>query len=152
MKLSTSIEDAITGGTDSRGRDAQLTEWAGEARKLEAHKDALVDQCVRYAKRIEELRAALERIAAGEGTFSRDNYQFACNVIEESKTIAREALCGADQPVKSPITREWLARQPDDTAIGAGTEDSRCADWCVLKPGHPGDCHVEQQGERHDKG
>lgn len=40
----------------------------------------------------DRLRAALEKIAKGEGPFSRDNYQFACNVIEESKRLAREAL------------------------------------------------------------
>lgn len=36
MKLSTSLEDAITGGDECRGRDSQLTAWAEEARRLEA--------------------------------------------------------------------------------------------------------------------
>jgi hypothetical protein len=47
--------------------------------------DALAVRCRKYEE-------ALLQIAKGEGTFSRDNYQFACNVIEESKRLATEAL------------------------------------------------------------
>lgn len=41
------------------------------------------------------LSAALERIAKGEGAFSRDQLTFATNVNEESKAIATAALSGA---------------------------------------------------------
>jgi len=44
------------------------------------------------ADRIEMMRAALESIREGRGAYSRDQYTFACNVIEESKRIATEAL------------------------------------------------------------
>jgi hypothetical protein len=42
--------------------------------------------------RIEALEAALREIARGEGTYSLDRYQHACNTIEEMKSIARAAL------------------------------------------------------------
>lgn len=41
-----------------------------------------------------DLRAALEDIAKGNGAFSRDQYTFACNVIENMKSIAARALAG----------------------------------------------------------
>lgn len=43
-------------------------------------------------RQVEGLRAALEQIAKGEGTFSRDLLTHAENVIEEAKATARAAL------------------------------------------------------------
>jgi hypothetical protein len=40
------------------------------------------------------LRAALADIREGRGAFSRDQHQFALNVIEQSKRIANSALAG----------------------------------------------------------
>lgn len=37
---------------------------------------------------------ALQEIEKGEGPFNRDNYVFACNVIEAAKEKARDALRG----------------------------------------------------------
>lgn len=37
-------------------------------------------------------RKALEEITKGEGVFSMDNYEFACNIIEAMKGLARTAL------------------------------------------------------------
>ena len=64
-------------------------------RELEAMEDARdIAQAEGALMEMERdrLRAALEQIAKGEGPFSLDNHQFACNVIEESKRLAREAL------------------------------------------------------------
>ena len=64
-------------------------------RELEAMEDARdIAQAAGALMEMERdrLRAALEQIAKGEGPFSLDNHQFACNVIEESKRLAREAL------------------------------------------------------------
>jgi hypothetical protein len=44
------------------------------------------------ADRIEALEAALREIARGEGRFSRDPYEHACNTIEDLIAIARAAL------------------------------------------------------------
>jgi len=44
------------------------------------------------ADRMEMMRAALESIREGRGAYSRDQYTFACNVIEASQRIATEAL------------------------------------------------------------
>lgn len=56
-------------------------------------KDALatIDRLQREKR---DLRAALEDIAKGNGAFSRDQYTFACNVIENMKSIATRALAG----------------------------------------------------------
>ena len=58
--------------------------------EIQDHIAALTQQAERY-------RAALEQIAKGEGPYSMDNHQFACNVIEESKRLANEALRGEGQ-------------------------------------------------------
>lgn len=44
------------------------------------------------ADRMEMMRAALQAITEGRGAYSRDNYQFAINVIESNKKIATKAL------------------------------------------------------------
>ena len=43
-------------------------------------------------EKIAYLVSVLEQIEKGEGRFSRDNYEFACNVIEEAKILARGAI------------------------------------------------------------
>jgi hypothetical protein len=48
--------------------------------------------CQRAADRIEALEDALREIARGEGRFSRDPYEHACNTIEDLIAIARAAL------------------------------------------------------------
>jgi len=75
---------------------------AGESPAL----SALID-CLRYrpvattaaqmreaADRMEMMRAALLHIAEGRGAYSRDQHEFACNVIEEAKRTATAALEG----------------------------------------------------------
>jgi len=46
------------------------------------------------AGRIEMMRAALQAITETRGAYSRDQYEFACNVIESAKQIATKALEG----------------------------------------------------------
>jgi phage shock protein A len=46
----------------------------------------------RLETRIEELESALREIARGEGRYSHDQYEHACNTIEDLKAIARAAL------------------------------------------------------------
>ena len=48
--------------------------------------------CGEAADRIEALEAALREIARGEGRFSRDPYEHACNTIEDLIAIASAAL------------------------------------------------------------
>jgi hypothetical protein len=48
--------------------------------------------CQEAADRIEALEGALREIARGEGRFSRDPYEHACNTIEDLIAIARAAL------------------------------------------------------------
>ena len=50
------------------------------------------------AEEVERLRAALAEIAKGEGRFSRDPYEHACNTIESMKTLAADALTAWSQP------------------------------------------------------
>jgi hypothetical protein len=45
---------------------------------------------------------ALRAIREGEGAFSRDNYEFACNVIDRSKALASEALALVERLLCSP--------------------------------------------------
>ncbi len=47
---------------------------------------------------IEQMRKALEHIAAGRGPFSVDQLTFASNVIETMKTTAQKALAGTYEP------------------------------------------------------
>ncbi len=56
--------------------------------KLAATQAALDDALGQLAG----MRAALEEIAEGRGSFSRDQYEFACNVIAQSKAIATGAI------------------------------------------------------------
>lgn len=55
---------------------------------------AMARECARAASDIEKLRHALQEIAKGNGAYSLDQYQFACNVIENMKGIAQRALDG----------------------------------------------------------
>jgi len=54
----------------------------------------VADEADRLRARVARLEAALRQIQKGEGRFSRDQYEFACNVIEEAKETARAALAG----------------------------------------------------------
>lgn len=47
-------------------------------------------------KTVERLRAALTEISKGEGRFSMDNLEFACNTIEDMKELAVKALETSD--------------------------------------------------------
>jgi len=49
-------------------------------------------QLVNMRNEIERLRMALLKISEGRGTFSLDNYEFACNTIDEMKALAVDAL------------------------------------------------------------
>ena len=62
------------------------------ARQLEREFAAANEQLAAERAKLKIAEEALVKIANGEGTFSRDNYEFACNVIEESKTAVRDAL------------------------------------------------------------
>jgi hypothetical protein len=54
--------------------------------------DVDVEELEAAADRIEALEGALREIARGEGRFSRDPYEHACNTIEDLIAIARAAL------------------------------------------------------------
>jgi hypothetical protein len=47
---------------------------------------------IEAADRIEALEAALQEIARGEGRYSRDPHEHACNTIEDLIAIAKAAL------------------------------------------------------------
>jgi hypothetical protein len=59
---------------------------------LDALAPRVEPQSTQAADRIEALEAALREIARGEGRFSRDPYEHACNTIEDLIAIARAAL------------------------------------------------------------
>ena len=59
-----------------------------------AIREAVAEEAVTLRARVARLEAALRQIQKGEGRFSRDQYEFACNVIEEAKETARAALAG----------------------------------------------------------
>ena len=54
--------------------------------------DCVLEDLETSLVRIEALEAALREIARGEGRFSRDPYEHACNTIEDLIAIARAAL------------------------------------------------------------
>jgi hypothetical protein len=56
--------------------------------------------------RTDSLVEALERIAAGEGRYSRDPLTHATNTVEDMQTIARDALASLAAPPPEPIERE----------------------------------------------
>ena len=57
----------------------------GYTKEIDEHVEAIEAENKR-------MHAALTQIAKGEGPFSRDQHAFACNVIENLKRIATEAL------------------------------------------------------------
>ena len=66
------------------------------ATQLTEERLALMRQIAEITTQRAELLEALKLIAEGRGPFSRDNLQFACNVIEESKAIASAAIAKAE--------------------------------------------------------
>ena len=68
---------------------ARCEEWQRICENLESQITGLREDT---ANRIEALEAALREIARGEGRFSRDPYEHACNTIEDLIAIARAAL------------------------------------------------------------
>ena len=52
---------------------------------------ALSTATARYREALQDAHVALTDIAAGRGAYSADQYQFACNVIEEAKATAAAA-------------------------------------------------------------
>lgn len=59
--LSEDLLDAIDGATESRGRDSQITEWAGRARELERALEKLTDGWKYPAEVCQIARKALGR-------------------------------------------------------------------------------------------
>ena len=74
----------------------QILDWM-QMRGMYTSMESLCGHIAAQAALLERYRAALEQIAKGEGPYSMDNHQFACNVIEESKRLANEALRGEGQ-------------------------------------------------------
>ena len=68
---------------------ARCEEWQRICENLESQITGLREDT---ADRIEALEGALREIARGEGRFSRDPYEHACNTIEDLIAIARNAL------------------------------------------------------------
>jgi hypothetical protein len=68
---------------------ARCEEWQRICENLESQITGLREDT---ANRIEALEAALREIARGEGRFSRDPYEHACNTIEDLIAIAKAAL------------------------------------------------------------
>ena len=56
---------------------------------------ALSTATARYREALQDAHVALTDIAAGRGAYSADQYQFACNVIEEAKATAAAAASRA---------------------------------------------------------
>jgi hypothetical protein len=54
--------------------------------------DGLCEKIIEQRDRIEALEAALREIARGEGRYSHDQYEHACNTIEDLKAIVRAAI------------------------------------------------------------
>lgn len=84
-------------------------------------------------ERLEIARVALAAIAEGRGRFSRDNYEFASNVIEEAKRTASEALVSIVDT--SPAGGETQTA-PDATRWCSECERNHTvADDCQLRDG-----------------
>jgi hypothetical protein len=112
MTLSTSISDEITGGTDSRARDTQLTEWAGEARRLEAELAQWATWgTIEVAIRNVNVSSSMEHwegraiIAESECNRYREALERIA-VAPDCHTMARTALQGADRPAEQPVSEE----------------------------------------------
>jgi hypothetical protein len=87
VKLSTSIEDAITSGDDCRGRDSQLTGWAEEARRLE---EELAEFTATNQILAHDLDVAITEMR--KAWIDRDRYRAALDSAKAMYTIARSAL------------------------------------------------------------
>jgi len=87
-----------------------MTEWSEDTRNrlenprfwndAERHRhdiDAVLAELDRRAERIAELTMVLQEIAKGEGRFSRDQFEHACNTVEDMKGLADKALNGSKQ-------------------------------------------------------
>lgn len=68
------------------------------------HLDAVCEQRNVALNRTAALEAALTQITKGEGRFSIDNYEFACNTVEDMKALAKAAL-NPPWPASAPETQ-----------------------------------------------
>ena len=68
----------------------------------EAELDAARLEIDRLTRERDVLLEALKEISKGEGRYSRDNYQFACNCIEDMKKLATDAIALCEAPQSDP--------------------------------------------------
>lgn len=91
------------------------------------------------AAQVGEWRAALEHIAQGAGPYSNDQFEFACNVIQQSRDIANEALAQPPSALEAEVAAAraladavFMTRVEVDAMQGDTTpeQDREYADKC----------------------
>lgn len=92
--MSREIEDGMgfSGLVATRAEQEQDRRDQAERKRfkaIEAERDTL-------RTRVRDLEEAMLAISKGQGRFDKDNYRFACNVIEDMKAIANACLHRSD--------------------------------------------------------
>jgi hypothetical protein len=134
MLRATDVQRAAGAGAVPGLRVARYAVSTGEER-IVTHSD------------VARLRSLLEPIAEGLGTFRLDNYEFAQNVIEESKVAAREALTIIDAAGRRWLDDEnalWICEQHPDRPF----EHNDCPGPGMLLRDHLAAREVEMAGLR----